>query len=174
MVVVAQSAGDLLNPSPHLHAIVPRGGWDPDGIWVPVPHVDTEIAERVFRPKVLTFLKDEGLLYGLSPAQRQARRRAWARLIQRVYETSPLTCRKWLPRPLLTQPLRYRRLEPVPESSSHLARRPKPCSEHLPSVARISHQLPAAIDDAPHPAAFSSLGVLSPPTAAQSGRRLAP
>ena len=31
---------------------------------------------------------------GLSPAQRQARRRAWARLIQRVYETSPLTCRR--------------------------------------------------------------------------------
>ncbi len=30
----------------------------------------------------------------LSPAHRQARRRAWARLIQRVYETSPLTCRK--------------------------------------------------------------------------------
>ena len=62
MVVVAQSAGDLLNPNPHLHAIVPRGGWDPEGIWVPVPYVDTEIAERVFRAKVLTFLKVEGLL----------------------------------------------------------------------------------------------------------------
>ncbi len=225
MVVVAQSAGDLLNPNPHLHAIVPRGGWDPEGIWVPVPYVDTEIAERVFRAKVLTFLKVEGLLSeerermllswnhhtgfsvhydvivepedgdaverlarylvrppvslermrwdqgadtvvytrkaqgaqpgveehidaldflarviahipeprlhlvhymgwysnvargrrrkgrdpqlstgdgsarerpddGLSPAHRQARRRAWARLIQRVYETSPLTCRR--------------------------------------------------------------------------------
>jgi len=62
MVVVAQSAGDLLNPNPHLHAIVPRGGWDPEGIWFPVPYVDTEIAERVFRAKVLTFLKVEGLL----------------------------------------------------------------------------------------------------------------
>ncbi len=62
MVVVAQSAGDLLNPNPHLHAIVPRGGWGPEGIWVPVPYVDTEIAERVFRAKVLTFLKVEGLL----------------------------------------------------------------------------------------------------------------
>ena len=29
---------------------------------------------------------------GLSPAQRQAQRRAWARLIKRVYEVSPLIC----------------------------------------------------------------------------------
>ncbi len=41
-------------------------------------------------------------------------------------------------------------------------------------LARISHQSPAAAGDAPHPAVSSRLGVLSPPTAAQSGRRLAP
>jgi hypothetical protein len=29
---------------------------------------------------------------GLTPAERQARRRAWARLIKMVYETNPLTC----------------------------------------------------------------------------------
>ena len=62
MVVVAQTAGDVLNGNPHLHAIVPRGGWEADGSWVPIACVDTETAERVFRAKVLAFLKDEGLL----------------------------------------------------------------------------------------------------------------
>jgi hypothetical protein len=73
MVVVAQSAGDLLNANPHLHAIVPRGGWDAEGAWVRVPYVDTDIAERVFRAKVLTFLKDEGLL----PEQRERILLSW-------------------------------------------------------------------------------------------------
>jgi len=31
-------------------------------------------------------------LEGMSPAERQARRRAWARLIKLVYETDPLVC----------------------------------------------------------------------------------
>ena len=31
---------------------------------------------------------------GLSPVERQARRRAWARLVKRIYEVSPLTCSK--------------------------------------------------------------------------------
>ena len=35
---------------------------------------------------------DNEQLDGLSPAARQARRRAWARLIKLVYEVSPLTC----------------------------------------------------------------------------------
>lgn len=36
MVAVVQSAGDLLEINPHVHAIVPRGGWDAQGRWVPV------------------------------------------------------------------------------------------------------------------------------------------
>jgi hypothetical protein len=62
MVVVAQTAGDLLNVHPHLHGLAPRGGWEKDGAWVPVPYVDTDVAERLFRSKVLAFLKAEGLL----------------------------------------------------------------------------------------------------------------
>jgi len=62
MVVVAQTAGDALGLHPHLHAIVPRGGWASDGAWVPVPFVDPDAAEKLFRHKVLSFLKTEGLL----------------------------------------------------------------------------------------------------------------
>jgi hypothetical protein len=62
MVVVAQTAGDALGLHPHLHALVPRGGWVSDGGWVPVPFVDPGAAELLFRHKVLSFLKDEGLL----------------------------------------------------------------------------------------------------------------
>ena len=62
MVVVAQTAGDALGLHPHLHAIVPRGGWTRAGAWVPVPFVDPAAAERLFRHKVLSFLRAEGLL----------------------------------------------------------------------------------------------------------------
>jgi hypothetical protein len=62
MVAAVQTAGDSLGLNPHLHAIVPRGGWDSDGQWVPVPFVDTDAAEKLFRHKVLSFLKREGLL----------------------------------------------------------------------------------------------------------------
>ena len=54
--------GDLLTLNPHVHALVPRGGWDPDGSWVPVPFVGERCAELLFRKKVLELLKDEGLL----------------------------------------------------------------------------------------------------------------
>ena len=62
MVLVAQTSGDLLNAHPHLHGLAPRGGWDRDGAWVSVPYVDPGVAERLFRAKVLAFLKAEGLL----------------------------------------------------------------------------------------------------------------
>lgn len=62
MVVVAQTAGDALGLHPHLHALVPRGGWTRTGAWVPVPFVDPAAAEPLCRHKVLSFLKDEGLL----------------------------------------------------------------------------------------------------------------
>jgi hypothetical protein len=62
MVAVVQSAGDLLEPNPHVHAIVPRGGWDAQGRWVPVPYVDSRAAELLFRHGVIAMLRDEGLL----------------------------------------------------------------------------------------------------------------
>jgi hypothetical protein len=62
MVAVTTTAGDLLNVNPHVHAIVPRGGWDSDGAWAPVPYIDNDTAERLFRGKVLSFLTRERLL----------------------------------------------------------------------------------------------------------------
>jgi hypothetical protein len=62
MVAVTATSGDLLNFNSHVHAIAPRGGWDEDGDWVPVPYIDTDVAERLFRRKVLNFLTCEGLL----------------------------------------------------------------------------------------------------------------
>jgi hypothetical protein len=62
MVAAVQTAGDALGLHPHVHAIAPRGGWDREGAWVPVPLVDTDAAERLFRHKVLKLLKQEGLL----------------------------------------------------------------------------------------------------------------
>jgi len=62
MVSVIQTARSDLGFSPHIHALASRGGWTPDGRWVPVPFIDCEAAERIFRHKVMRFLKDEGLL----------------------------------------------------------------------------------------------------------------
>jgi hypothetical protein len=62
MVSVVQTATDLLEWSPHVHALVSRGGWTRDGTWVPVPYVDARAAELLFRHKVIPFLREEGLL----------------------------------------------------------------------------------------------------------------
>ncbi|MGH9380991.1 MAG: transposase [Thermoanaerobaculia bacterium] len=47
---------------PHVHAIVPRGGWDAREGWVPMPYVDRRCAELLFRHGVIAMLRDEGLL----------------------------------------------------------------------------------------------------------------
>jgi len=62
MVVAVHSSGDFLRWHPHAHAVVPRGGWLACGEWVPVPYLDELAAERLFRHKVLSFLKEEGLI----------------------------------------------------------------------------------------------------------------
>ena len=62
MVAFTATAGDLLNINPHVHAIAPRGGWDSEGVWVPVSYIDNDAAERLFRAKVLSVLTGEGLL----------------------------------------------------------------------------------------------------------------
>jgi hypothetical protein len=62
MVSVVQTAGDLANWHPHVHAIVSRGGWTQDGEWIPVAFVDEHSAELLYRHKVMRLLQDEGLL----------------------------------------------------------------------------------------------------------------
>ena len=62
MVAVVQTAGDLANWHPHVHALVSRGGWTRDWRWVPVPYIDEHAAELLFRHKVLRLLQVEGLL----------------------------------------------------------------------------------------------------------------
>ena len=62
MVAVVQTAGDLANWHPHVHAIVSRGGWTRGGKWIPVAFVDEASAELLFRHKVMRLLQDEGLL----------------------------------------------------------------------------------------------------------------
>jgi hypothetical protein len=62
MVTFIQAFGGRVNPHPHLHALVSRGGWAPSGEWVPVPYVDPKAAERLFRHKVLRFLRREEVL----------------------------------------------------------------------------------------------------------------
>ena len=62
MVAVVQTAGDLANWHPHVHAIVSRGGWTQDGEWIPIAFVDEHSAELLYRHKVMRLLQDEGLL----------------------------------------------------------------------------------------------------------------
>ena len=62
MVTVVHTAGDFLGWHPHIHALVSRGVWSPDGTWVPVPYVDMRAAELLFRHKILAFLKAEDLI----------------------------------------------------------------------------------------------------------------
>lgn len=62
MVAVQHSARSDLMWSPHIHALATRGGWTPEGEWVPVRHVVPAAAEKVFQHRVMRFLMDEGLL----------------------------------------------------------------------------------------------------------------
>jgi hypothetical protein len=62
MVAVIQTTGDPLEWNPHVHAMVPRGGWNRDGSCLPMPYIGTRAAELLFRIKVIAFLKAEGLL----------------------------------------------------------------------------------------------------------------
>jgi len=62
MVAVVQTAGDLANWHPHVHALVSRGGWTRDWKWVPLAYVDESAAELLFRHKVMRMLQNEGLL----------------------------------------------------------------------------------------------------------------
>ena len=62
MVAMSQTFGDQLNPHPHVHALVTRGGWTGSGEWVGVPYVSSSAAEQLFRHKVIRLLQRAGLL----------------------------------------------------------------------------------------------------------------
>ncbi len=62
MVAVVQTAGDLANWHPHVHAMVSRGGWTRDWEWVPLAYVNESAAELLYRHKVMRMLQEEGLL----------------------------------------------------------------------------------------------------------------
>jgi hypothetical protein len=57
MVSVLQTFGDRINPHPHVHAVVSRGGWTRDDRFVPIPYVDPHAAQRLFAHKVFAFLQ---------------------------------------------------------------------------------------------------------------------
>ena len=59
---VLQTFGSLLQPHPDAHCLASRGLWTTDGQWIPVPYIDTNAAEKLFRFKILRFLKRKGLL----------------------------------------------------------------------------------------------------------------
>lgn len=62
MVAVVQTFGSTINFHPHVHAIVSRGGWTKGGDWVPLPWVDAKAAELLFRHKVLSLLRNAGVI----------------------------------------------------------------------------------------------------------------
>ena len=62
VVCVPQTFGSLQKPHPHAHCLVSRGLWNTDRLWIPLPYIDTNAAEKLFRHKTLHFLKRKGLL----------------------------------------------------------------------------------------------------------------
>ena len=62
MVAVVQTHGDMLGWHPHVHALATRGGWDREGRHLPMPFVSTAAAEKLFRHKVITLLREAELL----------------------------------------------------------------------------------------------------------------
>ena len=62
VVCVPQTFGSLLQPNLHTHCLVSRGVWNANGQWIPVPYIDTNAAEKLFRHKILHFLERKGLL----------------------------------------------------------------------------------------------------------------
>jgi hypothetical protein len=62
MIVVVQTFGDDAGWNPHIHALATRGGWDREGAWTPLPYIDQLAAAELFRHKVFSFLRADGLL----------------------------------------------------------------------------------------------------------------
>ncbi len=62
MVSVIQTFGDQINPNPHVHALVSRGGWTREDRFIPIPYVDPLAAQELLRHKLFTFLLREELI----------------------------------------------------------------------------------------------------------------
>ncbi len=62
MVSVIQTFGDRINPHPHVHALVSRGGWTRDDRFIPIPYVAPHAAQELFRHKVFGFLQRKELI----------------------------------------------------------------------------------------------------------------
>ena len=59
VTAVPQTFGSVLNPHPHAHCLASRGVWDEKGQWLPVPHIDTNTAEKLFAHKIFRLLKNK-------------------------------------------------------------------------------------------------------------------
>ena len=57
MVSVIQTFGDRINPHPHVHALVSRGGWTRDDRFLPIPYVDPLAAQKLFAHRVFACLR---------------------------------------------------------------------------------------------------------------------
>ena len=62
MVASIQTFSDNLVWNPHLHCVVSRGVWRADRQGIPVPYIDTDAAEILFREKVFRLLQQHDLL----------------------------------------------------------------------------------------------------------------
>ncbi|NIS82011.1 MAG: hypothetical protein GTO14_17790, partial [Anaerolineales bacterium] len=62
VVAVPQTFGETVRPHPHTHCLVSRGVWNDEGQWTPVPYIHTTAAEKLFRHKIIHWLKNKGLL----------------------------------------------------------------------------------------------------------------
>jgi len=56
VVCVPQTFGSLIQPHPHAHCLASRGVWNARGQWLPVPYIDTNTAEKLFRFKIFPIL----------------------------------------------------------------------------------------------------------------------
>jgi len=62
VVAVPQTFGSFVQPHPHVHCLASRGVWLANGQWIPIPYIDTNAAEKLFRHKILRLLKRKELL----------------------------------------------------------------------------------------------------------------
>jgi Putative transposase len=60
MVAMSQTFGDQLNPHPHVHVLVTRGGWTACGEWVGVPYLSIARIASPARARVRTGLDAAG------------------------------------------------------------------------------------------------------------------
>jgi len=73
IVMTIQSFGEYLDFHPHLHALVADGLFVRSGLFYVSPEVSLKPLEELFRARVITFLKDKGLL----PTDRADMLRGW-------------------------------------------------------------------------------------------------